>query len=196
MAATAQSVRDWGRQAGRDGVACKDRGLSSPGRDELTTLRRENHRLRQDRDILAEAAAQFAREGEGSRRPRLEGALRRVLDVSLMHSVSRWLLTVLVAIALVGGVGTQRLYPVAAGMPCGMTMMPAAVSGAHAKPTPCKGMTADCIKRLCCGADTALPLSRAGDLTGVRISTTRYWSLHARVTAWILSPDPWPPRPI
>lgn len=34
-----------------------DGGVTSPEREELTKLRRENHRLRQERDILAKAAA-------------------------------------------------------------------------------------------------------------------------------------------
>ena len=59
---TAQSIWNWVRQAGRDGGARKDGGVSSPEREELTKLRRENHRLRQERDILAKAAAWFARE--------------------------------------------------------------------------------------------------------------------------------------
>jgi transposase len=37
-------------------------GAIGAEREELTRLRRENRRLRQERDILAEAAAWFARE--------------------------------------------------------------------------------------------------------------------------------------
>jgi transposase len=59
---TAQSIWNWVRQAERDGVARKDGGVTSPEREELGKLRRENHRLRQERDILAKAAAWFARE--------------------------------------------------------------------------------------------------------------------------------------
>jgi transposase len=59
---TAQSIWNWVRQAERDGGARKDGGMSSPEREELSKLRRENHRLRQERDILAKAAAWFARE--------------------------------------------------------------------------------------------------------------------------------------
>ena len=59
---TAQSIWNWVRQAGRDGGARKEGGVSSPEPEELTKLRRENHRLRQERDILAKAAAWFARE--------------------------------------------------------------------------------------------------------------------------------------
>jgi len=59
---TAQSIWNWVRQAERDGSSRKDGGVTSPEREELTKLRRENHRLRQERDILAKAAAWFARE--------------------------------------------------------------------------------------------------------------------------------------
>lgn len=59
---TAQSIWNWVCQAERDGGVRKDGGVSSPEREELTKLRRENHRLRQERDILAKAAAWFARE--------------------------------------------------------------------------------------------------------------------------------------
>jgi transposase len=54
---TAQSIWNWFRQAERDGGARKDGGVTSPEREELSKLRRENHRLRQERDILAKAAA-------------------------------------------------------------------------------------------------------------------------------------------
>ena len=54
---TAQSIWNWVRQAERDAGARKDGGVTSPEREELSKLRRENHRLRQERDILAKAAA-------------------------------------------------------------------------------------------------------------------------------------------
>ena len=38
----------------------------SAEREELSRLRRENHRLRQERDILAKAAAWFARESKAT----------------------------------------------------------------------------------------------------------------------------------
>ena len=41
-------------------------GASSAEKDELVRLRRENHRLRQERDILAKAAAWFAKESKGT----------------------------------------------------------------------------------------------------------------------------------
>ena len=59
---TAQSIWNWVRQAERDGGTRKDGAVTSLERDELKKLRRENHRLRQERDILAKAAAWFARD--------------------------------------------------------------------------------------------------------------------------------------
>ena len=53
---TAQSICTWEKQAGRDAGKRFD-GPTSAEREELTRLRRENHRRRQERDILAKAAA-------------------------------------------------------------------------------------------------------------------------------------------
>lgn len=58
---SAQTIRNWVEQA------ATDRGerpgqLTSAEREELTRLRRENRRLRVEREILAKAAAWFARE--------------------------------------------------------------------------------------------------------------------------------------
>ena len=58
---SAQAVWNWVRQAERDEGGRED-GLTSAERDELGRLRRENRQLRQERDILAKAAAWFARE--------------------------------------------------------------------------------------------------------------------------------------
>lgn len=54
---TAQSIWNCVRQAQRDGGARKEGGVTSPEREELTKLRRENHRLRQERDISVKVAA-------------------------------------------------------------------------------------------------------------------------------------------
>ena len=56
-----QAIRNWVRQAERDEGRRSD-GVTTSERDELTRLRRENKQLRQERDILAKAAAWFARE--------------------------------------------------------------------------------------------------------------------------------------
>ena len=48
--------------SGRVYMVTSPDGLTTAERDELTRLRRENRQLRQERDILAKAAAWFARE--------------------------------------------------------------------------------------------------------------------------------------
>lgn len=58
---SAQAIRNWVAQADRDNGHRSD-GLSSSEKEELARLRRENRQLRQERDILAKAAAWFARE--------------------------------------------------------------------------------------------------------------------------------------
>ena len=58
---SAQSIRNWVGQADRDDGRRAD-GLTTVERDELRRLRRENRRLREEREILAKAAAWFARE--------------------------------------------------------------------------------------------------------------------------------------
>jgi transposase len=58
---SAEAIRQWVKQADRDDGRRAD-GLTSGERDELHRLRRENRRLRQERDILSKAAAWFARE--------------------------------------------------------------------------------------------------------------------------------------
>ena len=58
---TAQSIRNWVVQADRDEGRRND-GLTTDERHELSRLRRENRRLREEREILSKAAAWFARE--------------------------------------------------------------------------------------------------------------------------------------
>jgi len=53
------TIHGWIKQAELDGGHRSD-GLTSIERDELRRLRRENRQLRQERDILAKAAAWFA----------------------------------------------------------------------------------------------------------------------------------------
>ena len=62
---TAQSISTWVKQAERDAGNRAD-GPTSAQREERGRLRRENHRLRQQRDILAKAAARFAQESKAS----------------------------------------------------------------------------------------------------------------------------------
>jgi len=56
-----RAIWNWVRQADRDDGRRPD-GPTSAEREELTRLRRENRQRRQERDILAKAAAWFARE--------------------------------------------------------------------------------------------------------------------------------------
>ena len=55
------SIRTWVKQADLDGGRRHD-GLTTDERHELARLRRENRRLGLEREILAKAAAWFARE--------------------------------------------------------------------------------------------------------------------------------------
>ena len=58
---TETAVREWLKQAKRDAGTRTD-GLTTTEKDELTALRRENRRLREDVDILKRATAFFAKE--------------------------------------------------------------------------------------------------------------------------------------
>jgi transposase len=58
---SAQAIRNWVAQADRD-EGRRDDGLTTDERDELQRLRRENERLREEREILKKAAAWFAQE--------------------------------------------------------------------------------------------------------------------------------------
>jgi transposase len=54
-------MRTWVRQSDRDEGRRSD-GLTTPEREELERLRRENRQLKTEREILSKAAAWFARE--------------------------------------------------------------------------------------------------------------------------------------
>lgn len=58
---SAQAIRNWVAQADREEGSRQD-GLTTSERDELQRLRRENERLREEREILKKAAAWFAQE--------------------------------------------------------------------------------------------------------------------------------------
>jgi transposase len=64
---TSWTIALWVRQAARD-AGKGDGGLTSAEREELTKLRRENRRLREEREILSKAAAWFATESGPSKR--------------------------------------------------------------------------------------------------------------------------------
>ena len=58
---SAWTIALWVKQAARD-AGQGDGGLTTAERAELTQLRRENRRLREEREILSKAAAWFANE--------------------------------------------------------------------------------------------------------------------------------------
>jgi transposase len=58
---SAQTIRNWLRQADRDDGRRTD-GLTTEEREEVRRLRREVRTLREEREILKKAAAWFARE--------------------------------------------------------------------------------------------------------------------------------------
>ncbi len=58
---TVETIRQWVKQAELDEGLRSD-GLSTSEREELNRLRRENRVLREEREILAKAAAWFAQE--------------------------------------------------------------------------------------------------------------------------------------
>lgn len=60
---TAQTIRNWVAQDDRDAGRRHD-GLTTQEREELRKLRRENRRLREEREILKKAAAWFAQESK------------------------------------------------------------------------------------------------------------------------------------
>ena len=62
---TAQSIRNWARQADLDEGIRSD-GLTTAEREELRQLRRDVKRLREERELLKKAAAWFAREAEST----------------------------------------------------------------------------------------------------------------------------------
>ena len=57
----ANTIAKWVKQADLD-EGVRDDGLTTSERDELRRLKRENKRLREEREILKKAAAWFARE--------------------------------------------------------------------------------------------------------------------------------------
>ena len=66
---SAQAIRNWVRQSGGLAESGRAEVLTQSEQEELRRLRRENRQLREEREILAKAAAWFARE-TGSIPPR------------------------------------------------------------------------------------------------------------------------------
>ena len=62
LGVSVEGLREWVKRAATD--AGEREGLTTEERAELSRLRRENHVLRMERDILKKAAAFFARESE------------------------------------------------------------------------------------------------------------------------------------
>jgi transposase len=62
---TEQTIRSWIQRAQVDG-GCGTDVASSSEREELQRLRRENKRLRTEREILSKATAWFAREADSA----------------------------------------------------------------------------------------------------------------------------------
>ena len=62
---TSWTIRQWVKRADRDGGG-GDGGLTTPEREDLARLRRENRKLREEREILSKAAAWFASENLGT----------------------------------------------------------------------------------------------------------------------------------
>jgi transposase len=60
---SSQTIRNWVKQAELDEGSRTD-GLKTEEREELARLRRENGRLKEEREILSKAAAWFAQETE------------------------------------------------------------------------------------------------------------------------------------
>jgi transposase len=63
LGVTAQSLRTWVKQEALDRRE-RDDGVTSAEREELRALRRENARLKQERDLLKRAAAFFAADSD------------------------------------------------------------------------------------------------------------------------------------
>ena|ERR1700752_4741045 len=61
---TTQTICNWVGQANIDASVPNPSALTSAEREELARLRRENKRLKMERDILAKATAWFAENGE------------------------------------------------------------------------------------------------------------------------------------
>lgn len=72
FAPSEQTIRNWVRQADRDEGWRRD-GPPAEARKELLRLKRDNERLRIERDILRRAAAWFARENGAGRSGRMRG---------------------------------------------------------------------------------------------------------------------------
>ena len=62
LGVSSEALRHWLRQADADAGRGQPDTLTTDEREELRRLRRENHVLKQEREILRKAAAYFAKE--------------------------------------------------------------------------------------------------------------------------------------
>src|SRR3954468_20218219 len=62
LGVSSEALRHWLRQGGADAGRGQPGDLTTDERDELRRLQRENHVLKQEREILRKAAAYFAKE--------------------------------------------------------------------------------------------------------------------------------------
>ncbi len=109
-------------------------------------------------------------------------------------------LLVLIMLAVIGGPtvhltqSPQFGSPVAmADVPCDMAM-PVADAGNSAPTTPCKGMTADCIKQMGCVANVAVPTRVVSTEVVFAFSPVAYWSARSEMAGVVREPEDLPPR--
>jgi transposase len=76
---SAQTIRNWVKQIDLDAGRRHD-GLTSAERKEIVELRRENRRLREEREILSRAAAWFAQETNSTSTRRSSSSKRTGLN--------------------------------------------------------------------------------------------------------------------
>ncbi len=141
----------------------------------------------------------------GVRKLSVTRALQRsdcMLEFKPMIRRVRQFLFVLIAFAVIGGNSSSFARAAAdasptmlAGMPCNMMMSHTGMQGD--KPmTPCKGMSADCIKQMGCATDAALPARTVNLAIAAKVSGVDYWSAGPKLADFVREPEPLPPRTI
>ena len=117
-----------------------------------------------------------------------------------MYGIYRRILFLLVAFAVLGVTTAEAARPVAfadmsgdSAMPCDMTM-PAEMTGGMDAPSPCKGMTPDCIKMMGCVTISALPAHFVSAESAVEYRTVIYWTADPELAGQTPAPEPQPPR--